>query len=645
MTLVEVLEFNRSTSAADRLRCLEVHDYFLEYYIVNLFVMSTTRAELLKCNEYVKELTRWPNVKKTPAEAEWRLNLSAVIKKCRDADAEEVRTTGVPTTNPIPYDCDPDQITGLASIFENLMEINSIKHGLDNSEESSDGRPVKKKWRSEGGKMVGGALYDKLVAQLDALGGWLTYHAGRISDCAKWFLQKIWSAATLVAQAIVQATNAAKQIATNAATTSAVVAAAGAEVTGITDMFELLGILTEFGEAAINDIHNTILMEPNTVTGGAAKRVFNVAIEALRRLIVRPTMTIGTPYVDAITQYINDVMTANKAAVVRTMSGIVADPKEFQNWLRDTPVTKKLYCMLVSLKLVQTISFTAGLGLTVLTATGRATIFLAPIVYNITNSNIFTTALLLHAGFYQLSVATQDRLISAYNAADRAFANTVLPEPDEHKVFTTRLYEVLQQADLDNYTEFVRDRQKIAEISTQIGEVRKRRGDVETRIVAKEKITATRMELDTEQDQLDDKQRLLNDMIISEGIVSSIRTTFSKAAGGGGGAGGQPSILDLASELARAKVNPVQLADLADRAATMAGAGAGAGAGARSDAANGSLPRSGAGAMDEEIYGGGAGGKRSTRKRGMNKKGGAKSKRSPKSTQKAGRKQSARKRR
>ena len=496
------------------------------------------KRELLECPEYVTVLNQWPDVKRNPAIASsWRTNLSAAVKACREKEAEEASIMFVD-------DCNPADIRGLTSILGELTLMNSGRGEVEDDIQNS-------KRRRKGGKMVGGG-YAELVAQLNNLVTWLGVHAGHISDCAKWFLQKIWAASITAARA------------------AAEVAAAGAEVTGITDMLELLGILTEFGEAAINDIHNTILMDPDTTTRHAVKSVFDFAVEALKLLIAQPASATVGPYVEAISQYINGVMTANMSAITTASEGMIATPADFQGWLGRTSITTKLYWMVVSLNLVKSLPALAGAALTGASIAVRTSVYFAPIVYHITNSNIFTAALLMHAGFYQLTDTTQAKVLNAYYAFDRRIAETIHPPEDTLAAFDTHIKATLQGDELIHFRNTVNLQQQIAKISGEIGKTK----------------------------------RLIDHKTEEQVLADQIKVAIARAA-------------ELQADLDSRMTPPGSVFPNA------AGSGAGA-------------------APPTNVIG--LGGNRSTRKRGSNKKGGAKSKCSPKSTRKSGRKQSARKR-
>jgi hypothetical protein len=154
----------------------------------------------------------------------------------------------------------------------------------------------------------------------------------------------------------------------------------------------------------------------------------------------------------------------------------------------------------------------------------------------------------------------------------------------------------------------------LVQINADIGEIEKKLENTMVKTDLQRQIDVKRSQLLAKKVELDD---MINESILS--TSSAAASVFTSAAGG-------------------------QHAGLASK---LKAAGAGAGAtvsGSPSMAANGS---SGAGAENQMVPGDNpnAGGNRSTRKRGSNKKGGAKSKCSPKSTRKGGRKQSARKRR
>lgn len=571
-----------------------------------------SKERLKMCEKYTEVINRWKDVKdeSSDLQEEWRNELRAATNACKSQGMR---------------DCNITEINALLQI---LAKIN-----LHNAPGADGGRDVE----MDGGKIVGGG-YAELVAQLSALVEWLRVHAGHISWCVKLLLQKIWGAAVRAARLAAEAAE------TGAATAIEYGAAAG-QATGITDILGLLHLVAEVGSAAIEDIHNTLLGDQGTTTFSFAAITFNFAIEAVK-FIMGAISNAVNPYKDVFEDYINRVMRANITAITSAVGGSIAAPADFGTWLADTPVTTKLYWMLVSLKLAQNAIAAVGILGSAASMAMRTSIYIAPIVYHVTNSNIFTAALLMHAGFYQLSIDAQNRLIRVYKAADSAIASRILPEPDKHKELTTHLYSVLLQADLNNYKEIVKADQEFAKTNAEIGEIEQALTSIMEHNVIQQNIAAKKEELATKKRELAAKKEEL-DAIITANIASSINQTFSAAAGGQSDT--------LASALTAAGGVPTELAGLVTEAAaslasttttsssSSSSSSSSPGAGAGSDAANGSLPRSGAGAgakMDT-----GLGGNRSTRKRGSNKKGGAKSKCSPKSTQKAGRKQSALKRR
>jgi hypothetical protein len=571
-----------------------------------------SKERLKMCEKYTEVINRWKDVKdeSSDLQEEWRNELRAATNACKSQGMR---------------DCNITEINALLQI---LAKIN-----LHNAPGADGGRDVE----MDGGKIVGGG-YAELVAQLSALVEWLRVHAGHISWCVKLLLQKIWGAAVRAARLAAEAAE------TGAATAIEYGAAAG-QATGITDILGLLHLVAEVGSAAIEDIHNTLLGDQGTTTFSFAAITFNFAIEAVKFIMGAISNATG-PYMDVFNDYINGVMRANMNTITDATREAIATPADFQAWLGRTQVITKLYWMLVSLKLVQNAIAVLGFVGAGASMAMRTSVYLAPIVYHITHSNIFTTALLLHAGFYQLSSDAQNRLIQVYKAADSAIASRILPEPDKHKELTTHLYSVLLQADLNNYKEIVKADQEFAKTSADIGEIEQALTSIMEHNVIQQNIAAKKEELAAKKRELAAKKREL-DAIITANIASSINQTFSAAAGGQSDtlasalteAGG--NLTELAGLVAGAASSPTSTTTTSSSSSSSSpvakARAAGAGAGAGSDAANGSLPRSEA--EDMEL-----GGNRSTRKRGSNKKGGAKSKRSPKSTRKGGRKQSARKR-
>jgi hypothetical protein len=535
------------------------------------------------CKDAEKILAQYSEVKKGTRDVdEWRSAYIAARRECKDHP---------------PGDCDPST-NALVAMFAELELMNNESRG------------------GGGGKMLGGALYDRLVAQLTALGAWLTGHATNISNCAKWFLQKIWSVATLAAQAIVRAGNqgagvasSAATMASNAATNVAnalpdVIWAAG-EASGINGLLAVVELLFDMGNAALTDITDTMLGDQSTTTFGFAVRALACVFDPI------------SPYAQAINADINRIMTDNMDYFRTSVEGTIPTPEQFTVILAGKSVPTKLYMLSVSLKFAQTLPFFTRTLFTAIIAANNTFRFFGPMCWSVFNSNIFTLALLTHASFYSLSQANQEKLLNAYNKLDLYAANQItIDRAKVLKTFNKDIEITLTGDELAHYTATVGLKQQIARVNADTAGIRKL-----LEYNAEEAALASQVAAAKE-----NAERLEAELIRRRAAGAAAPSVFGTGAGAGAGAGfaslaATPSSLFLSSSSSSSRAP-----------------GAGAGAGAGSDAANGSLPRSEA--EDMEL-----GGNRSTRKRGSNKKGGAKSKRSPKSTRKGGRKHSARKRR
>ena len=420
--------------------------------------MGKKQKLLTTCAEYKTLLDNWGTIKQEGEEAqqEWRLALSTAIRRCREEE------TGV-GVNSIPDDCDPDELIGLASILGELAIIN-------------------KEERRVGGKMVGGALYDQLVAQLSALAGWLQGHAGHISNCAKWFLQKIWSAATLAAQAIVRAgswgagvastvATIATDFATSAPGVASNVAQAGAEVTGITDMLALVENVIYIGDAALKDMYDTALGAQDTITFGFAVRALVCVISPL------------SPYVDAINTDINRIMTDNMGSFNTIVGNTIPTAEEFGVMLSSTSIPKKLYLLSVSLQFAKTIPFFTRAAFTALIATGNAARYFGPMCWSVFNSNIFTVALLSHASFYALNTQQRAAVLTLYNRMDEYMAGKITT-PDQLKEFKSHIDHVLNKDSLKHFRSEVGLKQRLVQAKTRIATTQRliEYNEIETRI-------------------------------------------------------------------------------------------------------------------------------------------------------------------
>ena len=493
---------------------------------------------------------------------EWRTKYIAARSACKNSDLPGV-------------ECDFKEVADLIEVFNGMRMAGKNGGGS--------------------GKMVGGG-YAELVAQLTALGRWLKNHAGGISNCAKWFLQKIWSAAKVAAGAIGRAAgwgagvaSSAATMASNAATNVAnalpdVIWAAG-EASGINGMLAVVEVLFDMGNAALTDITDTMLGDQSTTTFGFAVRALACVFDPI------------SPYARAIHDDINRIMTANIDAFQGIVEGTIPTPEQFTVILAGKSVLTKLYMLSVSLKFAQTLPFFTRTLFTAIIAANNTFRFFGPMCWSVFNSNIFTLALLTHASFYSLSQENQEKLLNAYNKLDLYAANQITI--DHAKVLETFNKDIeitLTGDELAHYTATVGLKQQIARVNAD-----------------------------------------------TAGIRKLLEYNAEEAA--------------LASQVAAAKENADRLeAELIRRRA--AGAAGAARSGFASLAATPSSSSSSSSllAFNQDVVMGdqsahdlmnvrGKGGKRSTRKRGMNKKGGAKSKRSPKSTRKGGRKQSALKRR
>ena len=301
-------------------------------------------------------------------------------------------------------------------------------------------------------------------------------------------------------------------------------------------------------------------------------------------------------HAEAIHADINRMMGANMTAFNATVDGVIPTPQAFNVALSNKTALEKLYGLFVTLKLAQILQFAARISLTALIATGNAAMYIAPTCFSIMNSNFFTAALLSHAGFYSLSTANQAKILQIYKALDLFIAENIEQKPTLQR-FDNHIKDILQGERLEHYTKVIGLRQKLAKAKTRVSEARLsivNYEDQEALVAEIANVIGTAHRLEIHLAEAIDSA--LHHVDVSMDTTSSSSLSKSKADG----AGGRPVFGSLSS----------------------------------------SSSSSSSGGPHEE---GEVGGNRSTRKRGSNKKGKTKSKRSPKSTRKGGRKQSARK--
>jgi hypothetical protein len=478
----------------------------------------------------------------------WRVDYINARRLCKNADLPR-------------EDCNFEEVAGLIEVFNGMRMAGKNGGGS--------------------GKMVGGG-YAELVAQLSALAEWLRGHATNISNCAKWFLEKIWEAAKVAARAGAHVANlGATTISSFATTTPAVlydIGAATGQATGITDMLALLESVINLGDVVISDMYNT------AIGGDKTTATYMIAVAALH-FVIDPVNAAIAPYGAVMNYYINQVTVANMDAIGRATGMVVITPLQLTQWLDATPWYDKIYTLIVAGKIIQIaptlasgLFTTAGLAL-------NAGLYFAPFAVLIAQSRFFTIVLLSHATFRTLSPANQAIVLNMGNKLDTYLGNKI---ETERVAQLNELNEVVKNTltndDLQHYIKTVGLKQQIARANADAGGIEK--------LI---KFDTAEQELVR---QVDAARKTVTDL---EAVLASRRgpaQSFLACRGGGGGGGG-----------------------------------AGAGSSSAYDPMN---------KMEMEME---KGGNRSTRKRGSNKKGGAKSKCSPKSTRKGGRKQSVRKRR
>ena len=511
-------------------------------------IVTTTakisKTELMDCEGYVAVLNEWENVKKQSRadQAIWRTQLTNEIQKCKK----------------IERDCDTRQISELSEILTNINSNATL-----------------------GGKMVGGG-YAELVAQLENLATWLTHYAGHISNCVKWFLQKIWEAAKVAAEAIVRAGS-------WGATTMSIFATAAADATGITDMLALLESAINLGDAVISDVYAATLGDKTTAT-------YMIAVAALH-FVIDPVSAAIAPYGDVMNGYINQVAVANREAIITAKGAVVITPDQLKLWLDNTRWYDKIYTLIVAGKIFQIAPVLAS---GILTAAGlalNAGLYFTPFAVLAAQSRVCTLALLSHAAFYNLSEANQVKLLSVYEKLDEYVAGKIqVTNAAQLQTFKADIETKLTGNELTHYKNVVGLKQKIAQVSATAGEIQLliKYDDIERNLalqVAAARENAARLEAELARRR-------------GPGVAAPASLFLPVAAGSG-----LPSLSSSSSSSSSPSATTTS-----------------------SEAAEGLLN------MDT-----GHGGNRSTRKRGSNKKGKTKSKRSPKSTRKGGRKQSARK--
>ena len=306
-----------------------------------------------------------------------------------------------------------------------------------------------------GGKMVGG---NNPIAHLFALNSWIATHQDW-STCVKWFLTQIWEKCC-----------------------------------------ELYGYLNDGIGYAIGIIKDVGL----TALGDTKTETFKFTVAAFYDLIDAGYKGIDAvadktyPYFNAIEENVQKILVENKNKVEKMFPDVVT-PEQFQDWLNNTSLVKKIYWTLVTLQSYQAGPLLAATVTTTSSIIMSASYYGALIAYYITSSKYFTFVLLTSAAgtsvYNRLSDDNQKQLKDLFENFDKFMADKVLgPEvspltsmmdeikklPDEAKLFA------LKKAKLQN--ELTKTILTNAEANAELGKILQTK-EVEAKIADVEKAT------------------------------------------------------------------------------------------------------------------------------------------------------------
>ena len=232
---------------------------------------------------------------------------------------------------------------------------------------------------SDSSRKYGGNPFSHLLA----LNSWLSDAAGQLSQCAVYLLSKIW---------------------------------------------RILSVGTVGLSKVAIDLGHTAIGNTDTET-------FKFAASALA--IVTDS---ATDHMVVLTKNIDDYLISQKGQISKLGNNISAD--SFDKWIKNTPLSVKVYSILTTLSLLQM----PGLIVSGSALVAKAGMYGVMLAYYVSNSYVFSFALLTHAGFYQLRNDHQKKAIAFMKTVDELVASNI-PMPEAYIHLDTMMNELKQLPD------------------------------------------------------------------------------------------------------------------------------------------------------------------------------------------------------
>lgn len=170
----------------------------------------------------------------------------------------------------------------------------------------------------------------------------------------------------------------------------------------------------------------------HTAIGNTDTETFKFAVSALA--IVTDS---ATDHMDVLTKNIDDYLISQKGQFSKLGNNISAD--SFDKWIKNTPLSVKVYSILTTLSLLQM----PGLIVSGSALVAKAGMYGVMLAYYVSNSYVFSFALLTHAGFYQLRNKDQKEAIAFMKKVDEFIASNI-PMPEAYIHLDTMMNELKQ---------------------------------------------------------------------------------------------------------------------------------------------------------------------------------------------------------
>jgi len=224
---------------------------------------------------------RYGEAKRNDTVAAWRAELIKAYQDCKSLKF---------------YECDPSEVGDLIDILADMK--------------------IEQKTASGGGKMVGGNITAHFIRLQEWLTPKLARGAAAISDCAKWFINKILDGLTVIGGTTVAGAN----IAFSASMDLARTALGNNDTQTFQYLLAFCGMITSNTYAAGEKVHDWLQRARAAVSAAAA------ATGAAVGAVVQP-------YIDVFTQHMINLLTTQRDLFLGKIPGVNTSD-EFDAWLK-----------------------------------------------------------------------------------------------------------------------------------------------------------------------------------------------------------------------------------------------------------------------------------------------------------------------